>query len=88
MAVQDQSPATKQDILMLMDELGKLYQANERWKNEILDADEKWKEELKQHFDVIAENIRHDLLKGALNDKIEQHEDRIIRLEQHVGMVA
>ena len=73
---------------MLMDELGKLYQANERWKDEILDANEKWKEELKQHFDVIAENIRHDLLKGALHDKIEQHDDRILHLEQHAGLAA
>jgi phage host-nuclease inhibitor protein Gam len=44
--------------------------------------------ETRRHFDVVAENIRHDLLKGALNDKVEQHEDRIIRLEQHAGLIA
>ena len=49
-----QAPATKQDMAMLMDELGKLYDVNERWKDE-----------LKQHFDVVAENIHHDMLKGA-----------------------
>lgn len=76
MADQDQSPATKQDIRLLMDEIGKLYQANE-----------KWKEELKQHFDVVAENLIHDF-RGALNDKIQNHENRIVLLEQQVRLAA
>jgi predicted nucleic acid-binding Zn-ribbon protein len=84
----DSAPATKNDIAMLMDEIGKLYDANEKWKDEILEANEKWKDELKKHFDVIAENIHHDMLKGALNDKVEQHEDRIQNLEQHTGLIA
>lgn len=82
------APATKQDVRLLMDEIGKLYRANERWKDEILDADEKWKEELKQHFDVIAENIKYDFLHGALPDKIQNHENRLVRLEDRVGIVA
>lgn len=72
------APATKQDVRLLMDEIGKLYRANERWKDEILDADEKWKEELKQHF----------FLHGALPDKIQNHENRLVRLEDRVGIVA
>lgn len=84
----DQAPATKKDIKMLMDQIGKLYDANEGWKDEILEANEKWKDELKEHFDTIAENIHHDMLKGALNDKVEQCKDRIVRLEQHVGLAT
>lgn len=45
-------------------------------------------EETRRHFDVVAENIKHDFLHGALPDKIEQHEDRIVRLETHVGLAA
>ncbi len=71
-----QAPATKADIKLLMGEIGKLYGANERWKNE-----------LKQHFDLAVENISAEL-KGANKDKIESHETRIARLETHVGLPA
>ena len=37
------------------------------------------------HFDVTVEAIRHDLL-GANRDRIENHEDRILRLERHGGL--
>lgn len=67
-------PATKEDIKILMEQFGKLYDANEQWKNEIL-----------RHFDVSVETIRHDLL-GANKERIENHEDRITRLEHHVGI--
>lgn len=70
-----QAPATKEDIALLMEQIGKLYDANEQWKDEI-----------KQYFDIVAENIKYDLLKGALNDKVAQHEDRIVRLEKHAGL--
>ena len=63
----------------------RLYQANERWKNEILDANKEWKEEIKHHFEFVAENLLHDF-RGAKQDKIEQHEDRIARLERHAGL--
>ena len=50
---------------MLMSEIGRLYDANERWKNELQDEleakMESWKEELKGHFDFTVETIRHDL---------------------------
>lgn len=65
------APATKEDVRLLMEEIGKLYVANEGWK-----------EELKRYFDVVAENIRHDAYHGALADKIARHEDRIVALER------
>lgn len=72
----DTSPATKADIKMLMDSMGKLF-----------DANEKWKDELKGHFDLTVETIRHDLI-GAKNDKIENHEDRLRKLERHTGLAV
>ena len=65
-----------------MEEIGKLYRANEQWKDEIIEHTERWKSEIKGHFDVVAENIKQDVLHGALQDKVGQHEDRIIRLER------
>jgi len=84
MAPQDpQAAATKRDIAMLMDEIGKLYVANQKWKDEIMN-----------HFDVVAENMHHDLLGahkdkiGVLSDRSEKHEKRIAKLEQHTGLIA
>jgi hypothetical protein len=52
------------------------------------------KDEIIRHFDVVAENIRHDL-EGANKDEIEvlkdgktDHEQRIVNLEQLAGMRA
>lgn len=41
MANADNPVATKKDIEMLMGEIGKLYDANERWKDDILVAEKK-----------------------------------------------
>jgi len=91
---QDNAPATKLDIKMLMDEIGRLYDANLKWKEEIIEKMKKWKFEIERHFDVVAENMHHDLL-GANNDEIENlknskddHEKRIHKLEKHSGLVA
>ena len=59
-----------------MESIGKLYDANERWKDE-----------LKEHFDLKVEVIRHDLL-GVNRERIENHEDRLIRLERHTGVTT
>lgn len=68
------APATKDDIKQLMESIGRVYDANQRWANEIV-----------RHFDVTVETIRHDLL-GANKDRIEDHEDRITRLERRAGV--
>ena len=83
----NEPPATKSDIKLLMESIGKLYDANERWKDEIMDADRVWKDEIKEHFDLKVEVIRHDLL-GVNRERIENHEDRLIRLERHTGVTA
>jgi hypothetical protein len=86
------APATKEDIGLLMEAIGKLYSANQQWKEEIIDHLDKRvaasEAQTKAHFDLVAENITHDFQHGALHDRIEQHGDRIGRLERHVGLAA
>lgn len=73
MANDDTAPATKKDLRELE---GKLDAKLEKYKDEIL-----------RHFDLTAENIRHDLA-GANRDEIEMVKDRVTRLERHTGLVA
>ena len=51
-------------------------------KKDLEEKMERNKKEVKHHFDVVAENIRHDFQHGAIADKVSQHEDRIRRLEE------
>lgn len=109
MSKETNPPATKADIEAMMDSIGKLYDSNERWMNQLLtdnkrSEDEILKsvrrnkieavEEMKRHFDVVVEDIRHDLL-GANRDEVislrnskVDHEQRLLRLERSVGFVA
>jgi len=73
----------KTEIQLLNDAVRNLYDANKEWKDEII-----------RHFDVVAENIRHDLL-GANRDEIEvlknsksDHEQRIVHLEKRAGIAV
>lgn len=43
-------------------------------------------QETRRHFDFMVETLRHNLIHGALNDKVEQHEDRIRALERRTGV--
>jgi len=52
------------------------------------------KVEIKRHFDVVIEDLRHDLI-GARNDEVEvlkdsrkDHERRIRHLEKNAGLIA
>lgn len=90
----DTIPATKADIRLLMEEMARLYDANQRWKDEILEHVAAAEIRTKEHFDVVAENLRHDYA-GAFEDKlgqhtdtIERHEDRLLRLERRAGLPA
>jgi hypothetical protein len=109
MSKETNPPATKADIDALMDSIGKLYDSNERWMNQILTANERFRDEIlesvrrskteaveetKRHFDVVMEDIRHDLL-GANRDEVislrnskVDHEQRLLRIERSVGFVA
>ena len=80
-----QAPATKQDVSMIMSEIGKLYDANERWKDGLELKMLTWKEEIIHDFKVFAENLHYDLV-GVHKDKISNHEDRIVRIEDAIGL--
>jgi hypothetical protein len=77
------APATKEDIRLLMEQMGTYY-ANTA---DRFAAVEQRIEELHEHFGVVAENIKHDF-RGAFADKLDQHEDRIVRLERRAGLRA
>lgn len=83
----DATPATKADIKLLMDSIGKLYDANEKWKNEAIGETKRMKDEIKSHTDLGIELLRADLL-DAKKDRIENHEGRLRKLEQHTGLVV
>lgn len=101
--VQDHSsPATKQDITVLMESVGKLYDDIHNFKVEVKEdvtqqiaaSEDRMKkhmtgveERMKRHFDVVAEDLRHDVL-GANRDEIEGIKDRVVRIERHVGLQA
>jgi hypothetical protein len=72
-------PATKADIELLMDSIGKLYDATERWKHEIIC-------ETTDKFDFAVETMRRDL-PAAKSDQIEVLVDRVARLEELIGKV-
>lgn len=86
----DSSPATKKDIQGIMEYLGKneakIFDV-ERQVEGVKKQMKEDKEEIKRHFDVVAENLLHDF-RGALNDKVQNHENRIVRIEEHVGLIA
>lgn len=69
-----------------MEEMRKLYQANEQWKEEIMSSMDIWKEELKLHFDVSVEYIRDDI--KVFGEHLQSHERRITHLEEHTGVAA
>lgn len=82
------APATKADIQFLTEQFGLLLDRADRTDGHIDDLRSEmkaWKEEIVHEFKVIAEDLRHDLI-GSHKDKIEQHEDRLVRLERHTGL--
>ena len=84
MARHDQSaPATKADIAAIMESIGRLHDANERWKDDII-----------RHFDVALENVERDFA-DIFKDRTQQHHDdlgdlkrRVRAIESHLGLVA
>lgn len=82
----DPQPATQDDLERLRQSLeGRMERQAERL--------ESCEQEIIQHFDLVAENLRHDLL-GAHRDEIEilkdarnDHERRISQLERSTGVL-
>ena len=64
-----------------------LYQAEERWKDEIISHVDSKIHDVEHRLLVAMENLRSDV-NAMYNDKLSQHEDRIRRLETRTGFVA
>ena len=97
----DQAPATKKDIQdfthLIM---GTLLDMENRMvmkigvEEAIEASEERMKEEIRtsiqtseRHLLVVFEDLKHDVM-GIHTDKISQHEDRIVRLEEHAGLAV
>jgi hypothetical protein len=71
----------KDDVRSVKNDFVKL----ELWKDEMMTAMRDWKDEIIHQMQIIAENMHYDFL-GAHTDKIQNHENRIVRLETHVKL--
>ena len=89
MIPENNAPATKHDISSMMEQIGEYYAKSElrmaEWKDEIQEQIVASEARTKEHFDLVAENLKHDFV-GAFHDKVQQHEDRLVRLEMRSGM--
>ena len=66
------APATKADITLLKTDMV------------LLKADMiQWKDDIKTHFDIVIENLRHDMI-GTHKDKISVIDDRTIDHEKRI----
>jgi hypothetical protein len=84
-------PATKRDLSQGMAVLrGDMV----CWKSELRGDMDGWKNEIVRHFDVVVEDLRHDMIGmhhdqvEVLKDKSNDHEHRIKRLESRAGFAA
>jgi predicted nucleic acid-binding Zn-ribbon protein len=94
------APATKEDIRMLMEEFGKMWQWKAQLEDRFVSVEEQigqlvvGQRDIKDHFDVVAENIREDFRSAnreeieVIKDRQECHDQRITALEHSMGMVA
>lgn len=71
MATTTQLAKTDANIELILDALKNVYESEQTLREDM----KNWKDELKEHFEVIAEDLRHDLI-GTHKDKISALEDR------------
>lgn len=82
------APATKKDLRDLEQVVKKDLTDLEQRIDQQMDAKlTEMETRLVQHFNVVAENLVADF-KGIFKDRLEQHEDRIVRLERKAGLLA
>ncbi|MBI3332055.1 hypothetical protein HYZ99_03795 [Candidatus Peregrinibacteria bacterium] len=87
MAQDPQALATKADIKMLMDALAKMYQEIEGWDVKMDEKIKSSEDRQHQNFMILFEDLRHDMI-GTHKDKIQDHEDRIVKLERKTGLAT
>ncbi len=78
--------ATKQDIAMLMEQMGKMFDeiAGLRTDNRGIRAEMK---DMESRLLLVIEQFHADV-NAMYNDKLSQHDVRITRLERHAGLAA
>lgn len=81
------SPATQSDLQQIHVEMHERFTTMDEQFQRVFEHIDRKVEEIMRHFDVVAEQLRHDAL-GANRDDIEVVKDRVARLEQHAGLVA
>lgn len=88
----DHTPATKKDLRDLEWRIAATIDAQLEQSEGRIDAKmsaklEELESRLTRHFTLVAENLVHDF-QGIFKDRLEQHEDRLTRLEQHTGLAT
>ncbi len=95
----DTSPATKQDVALIMDTMGKLFDEVHGVKGQMVDLNEELRQEIKDaetrtlhQTGLWIETLRTDVF-DVKKDQVAQHHDRladhdrrIVKLEQKVGV--
>jgi hypothetical protein len=86
----ESAPATKLDVRLLMEQMGTYYSNTER---RIVESEQRsakrlleTERHLRKDFSLFSEIVGSDLV-GANNDRFENHEMRISRLESKVGVL-
>jgi flagellar basal body-associated protein FliL len=93
----DQAVATKADIRMLMDAIGKMYDdtanwedeiraENVQWKEELKAENAQWKEELKRHMTLVTETILSEF-RSIHQDKIHMVDDKVNNHEKRIHKI-
>ena len=82
-----QSPATQADLQQVRAEMHERFTTSDDQFLRVFEYIDRKAEEIMRHFEVVAEQLRHDAM-GANRDDIEGVKDRITRLEQHTGLIA
>lgn len=89
--LQADTKALKQDVGYVMERIGDLEIKMDRditnLKDELRADMHTLKTELKDHFNLVAENMHYDFL-GTFKDRTEDHERRIKHLERKTGIAA
>lgn len=55
--------------------------------HDLYEANERWKEEIKHEFHIVAEQIRHDVGRSQ-DDRITAVEHDVLRLKKHTGLAV
>ena len=87
MADDPQASATQADFQQVRAEMHERFTTVDGQFQRVFEHIDRKAEEILRHFEVIAEQTRHEAM-GANRDDIETIKDRVTPLESHCGLVA